>query len=99
MARYGNGPEFGWMIKLVVVLAVLIVWSILVNAPLEEVANPNRTPNPAKAPWYFVGLQELLVYFDPWIAGVLLPGIIIFGLMAIHFLHPLRFLRCFRRRR
>ena len=44
------------------------------------------TPNPAKAPWYFVGLQELLVYFDPWIAGAMLPGLIVFGLLAIPYL-------------
>jgi len=49
-------------------------------------ADPNWTENPAKAPWYFVGLQELLVYFDPWIAGVCVPGIIILGLMAIPYL-------------
>jgi len=64
----------------------ILVWSILMNAPLESVANPNVTPNPSKAPWYFVGLQELLVYFDPWIAGVLLPGLIIVGLMAIPYI-------------
>lgn len=69
-----------------VVLVVLFLWSIFINAPLEEIANPNRTPNPAKAPWYFVGLQELLVYFDPWIAGVIIPGLIIFGLMAIPYI-------------
>ncbi|MEE9235967.1 MAG: hypothetical protein V3U28_11060, partial [Candidatus Acidoferrales bacterium] len=61
----------------------LIVWSITLNAPLEEPANPNLTMNPAKAPWYFLGLQEMLVYFDPWIAGVLFPTLIIVGLMAI----------------
>lgn len=60
--------------------------SVAFNAPLEEVANPNVTPNPSKAPWYFLGLQELLVYFDPWIAGVLLPGLIIKGLCAIPYL-------------
>ncbi|MBI4051360.1 MAG: cytochrome bc complex cytochrome b subunit [Elusimicrobia bacterium] len=65
---------------------VILLWSWLVNAPLEVVANPNVTPNPSKAPWYFVGLQELLVYFDPWIAGVLIPNIIIVGLMAIPYL-------------
>ena len=61
----------------------LIVWSIFLKAPIEEPANPAKTPNPSKAPWYFLGLQEMLVYFDPWIAGVLLPGLIILGLMAI----------------
>jgi len=64
----------------------LIVWSLAVRAPLEEPANPANTPNPSKAPWYFLGLQELLVYFDPWFAGVVLPGIIVLGLMAIPYL-------------
>lgn len=68
------------------VTIILFLWASFVNAPLEEFANPNRTPNPAKAPWYFVGLQELLVYFDPWIAGVVLPGIIIVGLIAIPYI-------------
>ena len=57
-----------------------MVWSITLNAPLEEPANPNLTMNPAKAPWYFLGLQEMLVYFDPWIAGVVMPTMIIIGL-------------------
>ena len=52
-----------------IVTIILMVWSITLNAPLEEPANPNLTMNPAKAPWYFLGLQEMLVYFDPWIAG------------------------------
>jgi len=69
-----------------VVIAGLMIWAIVLDAPLEEHANPNITPNPAKAPWYFLGLQEMLVYFDPWIAGVILPGLIIFGLMAIPYL-------------
>jgi quinol-cytochrome oxidoreductase complex cytochrome b subunit len=64
----------------------IMIWSIIQNAPLETIANPNVTPNPSKAPWYFVGLQELLVYFDPWIAGVLLPGLIIVGLIAIPYI-------------
>jgi quinol-cytochrome oxidoreductase complex cytochrome b subunit len=64
----------------------IFLWSILQNAPLEAIANPNVTTNPSKAPWYFVGLQELLVYFDPWIAGVLLPGLIIVGLMALPYI-------------
>ena len=70
----------------IMVFALLLAWSIILDAPLEEQANPTLTPNPAKAPWYFLGLQEMLVYFDPWIAGVLLPGLIIFGLMAIPYL-------------
>jgi hypothetical protein len=70
----------------VIVTAFLIVWSICLDAPLEEPANPNLTMNPSKAPWYFLGLQELLVYFDPWIAGVVLPSIILVGLMAIPYI-------------
>lgn len=66
-----------------VLLLVLMVWSIGIDAPLEEPANPTKTPNPSKAPWYFLGLQEILVYFDPWIAGVVLPSLIIVGLMVI----------------
>ncbi len=69
-----------------VVFAFLMVWSLLLNAPLEEPSNPAFTPNPSKAPWYFLGLQELLVYFDPWIAGVILPGVIVVGLMAIPYI-------------
>ena len=65
---------------------ILIVWSILLDAPLEELSDPTMTPNPAKAPWYFLGLQEMLVYFDPWIAGVVFPTLIIIGLMAIPYI-------------
>jgi hypothetical protein len=65
-----------------IVTVILFVWSITLNAPLEEPANPNLTMNPSKAPWYFLGLQEMLVYFDPWIAGVLMPGLLIVGLMV-----------------
>jgi hypothetical protein len=64
----------------------LIVWAIFFKAPLEEPANPTWAPNPAKAPWYFLGLQEMLVYFDPWMAGVVLPVLIIVGLIAIPFI-------------
>jgi hypothetical protein len=70
----------------IIVTIILMIWSITLNAPLEEPANPNLTMNPAKAPWYFLGLQEMLVYFDPWIAGVLMPTLIIVGLMAIPFI-------------
>jgi hypothetical protein len=66
----------------VIVTVVLFIWSITLNAPLEEPANPNLTMNPSKAPWYFLGLQEMLVYFDPWIAGVVMPSIIMVGLMV-----------------
>ena len=65
---------------------VMIVWSIGLRAPLEEAANPTTSPNPAKAPWYFLGLQEMLVYFDPWLAGVVLPTLIVVGLMAIPYI-------------
>ncbi|HEX9121306.1 MAG TPA: hypothetical protein VF840_12280 [Terriglobales bacterium] len=70
----------------IIVTAILMVWSITMNAPLEEPANPNLTMNPAKAPWYFLGLQEMLVYFDPWIAGVVMPTLIIIGLMVIPYI-------------
>ena len=70
----------------VIVTAILMVWSIALDAPLEEPANPTLTMNPAKAPWYFLGLQEMLVYFDPWIAGVVMPTLIIVGLMVIPYI-------------
>ncbi len=72
----------------IILMIVLTVWSIVLDAPLEDPANPTRTPNPSKAPWYFLGLQEMLVYFDPWIAGVFLPTLIIVGLMAIPYIDP-----------
>jgi len=68
------------------VMVILTFWSFLLDAPLEEPANPSLTPNPSKAPWYFLGLQEILVYFDPWIAGVVIPTLIIVGLMAIPYI-------------
>ncbi len=74
------------LIALTLATVFLIVWSILIKAPIEEPANPASTPNPSKAPWYFLGLQEMLVYYDPWIAGVLLPTLVIVGLMAIPYL-------------
>jgi len=69
-----------------VMILGLLIWSIVIDAPLEDPSNPTKTPNPSKAPWYFLGLQEMLVYFDPWIAGVVLPTLIIIGLMAIPFI-------------
>jgi hypothetical protein len=74
------------MLCLIVCTIVLVAWSILLEAPIEEPANPSKSPNPSKAPWYFLGLQEMLVYFDPWLAGVVFPGLIIVGLMAIPYL-------------
>ena len=66
----------------IIITILLMVWSLTLNAPLEEPSNPNVTMNPAKAPWYFLGLQEMLVYFDPWMAGVVMPTLIIVGLMV-----------------
>ena len=74
------------LISLIVCSVVLIVWSILLKAPLEQPANRAVTPNPSKAPWYFLGLQEMLVYFDPWLAGVVLPSLIIVGLICIPYI-------------
>jgi hypothetical protein len=74
------------LISLVLCSVVLIVWSIVLEAPLEQPASQSATPNPSKAPWYFLGLQEMLVYFDPWLAGVVLPGLIIVGLIAIPYI-------------
>jgi len=77
---------FSEFICMVILTVVLVVWSIALKAPLEDPANPALAPNPSKAPWYFLGLQEMLVYFDPWMAGVVLPGLIIVGLMAIPYI-------------
>lgn len=66
------------------VLLVFLVWiALLWNAPLEQLADPMHTPNPAKAPWYFLGLQELLHYFPPVVAGVLVPGLVVMALIVI----------------
>lgn len=67
-------------------LVIIFFYSYYVDAPLRELANPGEPENPAKAPWYFLGLQEALVYFDPWFAGVVLPGLIIMGLMVIPYI-------------
>ncbi|MFT7485296.1 MAG: hypothetical protein ACI9F9_001144 [Candidatus Paceibacteria bacterium] len=92
-AELGKQRVFTWpdlvyieLIFMVIFTAVLIIWSIEITAPIEEPAASARTPNPSKAPWYFLGLQELLVYFDPWLAGVLLPSFIVVGLCAIPFI-------------
>jgi menaquinol-cytochrome c reductase cytochrome b/c subunit len=70
------------LLSLIIVTAALIVFSTFVNAPLRELANPNLTPNPSKAPWYFLGLQELLRYFHPMVAGVLVPTLF-FGFLFV----------------
>lgn len=74
------------LIVLVLCTALLTIWAIVLKAPLEQPANVSDSPNPSKAPWYFLGLQEMLVYYDPWLAGVVFPTLIIFGLMAIPFI-------------
>jgi len=66
-----------------VVVVALSLTAILFDAPLESIANPAETPNPAKAPWYFLGLQELLHYFPPVVAGVLLPALVVIALIVI----------------
>jgi len=66
------------------ILALVLVWiALFFDAPLEGLADPSHTPNPAKAPWYFLGLQELLHYFPPVVAGVLVPGLVVMALIVI----------------
>ena len=67
---------------------IIMVWSLFMNAPLKELANPSDTPIDERAPWYFIGLQELLIYFDPWLAGVVVPTILLVGLMVLPFIDP-----------
>jgi len=74
------------LICMVILTIFLVVWGIVLQAPLEQPASSTVAPNPSKAPWYFLGLQEMLVYFDPWMAGVVLPSMIIVGLMAIPYI-------------
>jgi hypothetical protein len=74
------------LICMVALTAFMLVWAIALQAPLEEPASAVKTPNPSKAPWYFLGLQEMLVYYDPWMAGVVLPGMVVGGLMAIPYI-------------
>jgi hypothetical protein len=72
---------------LMAITALLLVLSVILQAPLLDPANPNATPNPSKAPWYFLGLQELLSYFDPQIAGVMVPAIVgLIGFMMIPYI-------------
>ena len=74
------------LICMILLTAFLIFWAIGLTAPLEEAASSVKTPNPSKAPWYFLGLQEMLVYFDPWMAGVVMPVMIVVGLMGIPYM-------------
>jgi cytochrome b/b6/petD-like protein len=71
--------SIAFQILTVALVAVALIW----DAPLEQLANPLLTPNPAKAPWYFLGLQELLHYFPPVVAGILMPGLVIVALVVI----------------
>jgi len=72
-------------IAMLILFAGMLVFSTFINAPLRELANPNLTPNPSKAPWYFLGLQELLRYFHPMVAGIVIPTFILVGLAAVPF--------------
>jgi len=72
--------EFLAALACILVLAWL---GLLIEAPLDVTADPDFTPNPAKAPWYFLGIQELLLYFDPWLAGAVIPFLIIAGLILV----------------
>ncbi|MGI9101454.1 MAG: hypothetical protein ACR2IF_03325 [Terriglobales bacterium] len=78
-------PEVFFRVATAVMLgAVVLVWmALLWDAPLEQLADPTKTPNPAKAPWYFLGLQELLHYFPPVVAGVLIPTLVVIALIVI----------------
>ncbi|MBO9542085.1 hypothetical protein J7643_15975 [bacterium] len=89
----GQALVFTWphvfMRELVMALAVIVgitIMALLFNAPLEQLANPALTPNPAKAPWYFLFLQEMLHYFPPNWAGVFIPGLMVVGLMAVPYI-------------
>lgn len=71
------------LIALIGASLALVIASLIFDAPLEEIANPLKTPNPAKAPWYFLGLQELLHYYPPLVSGVILPGLVVAALAVV----------------
>src|SRR5271155_613890 len=79
------------LVREAIAFQVLVIAMVLValfwDAPLEQLANPLLTPNPAKAPWYFLGLQELLHFFPPFVAGILIPALVILALIAIPYFH------------
>ncbi|MFH1635080.1 MAG: cytochrome b N-terminal domain-containing protein [Chloroflexota bacterium] len=66
-------------------MAILLVWAIFIPAPLEGIANPAVSPNPAKAPWYFMGIQELLLHFHPLVGAIIIPGIALIALALLPF--------------
>jgi hypothetical protein len=70
-------------IALEVLIVVMVLLALFWDAPLEQLANPLLTPNPAKAPWYFLGLQELLHFFPPFVAGILIPTLVLIALVII----------------
>ena len=72
-----------FMVLVITLVGVALFW----DAPLEQLANPLLTPNPAKAPWYFLGLQELLHYFPPLVAGIIIPTLVVIGLVVIPYFH------------
>src|SRR3989454_152795 len=78
-------PEvlFRAAVAIEVLTIILVVIALAFNAPLEGIADPSHTPNPAKAPWYFLGLQEMLHYFPPVVAGVLAPTLVVIALIVI----------------
>jgi menaquinol-cytochrome c reductase cytochrome b/c subunit len=78
-------PEvlFRAVVAIEVLTIALVAVALLFNAPLEGLADPSHTPNPAKAPWYFLGLQEMLHYFPPVVAGVLVPTLVVIALIVI----------------
>ncbi len=84
-AKVQSFPEvlFRAAIGVEVLACTLVLISLFFNAPLEGLADPTHTPNPAKAPWYFLGLQELLHYFPPVVAGVLVPALVVIALIVI----------------
>jgi quinol-cytochrome oxidoreductase complex cytochrome b subunit len=76
------------LVVAMVLIVALTAVAMLVNAPLEELANPDQSPNPAKAPWYFMGIQELLLHFHPLVASMIIPGLALGALVIIPYLSP-----------
>jgi hypothetical protein len=70
----------------IIATIILVLVSMYIDAPLESIADPSTSTNPSKAPWYFLGLQELLVYYSPWVAGVLIPTCILLSLAAFPYI-------------